>query len=162
MHSLPRVTEASRERVSREFDDLGPAACVAEVLKVLEQGNPELLDMAQRCARDIGEKTMAGFAMFYRLLIVAAVAAQGGIKLNPIPRIAPETRDRLTRQIDKDGAEGFTTQAIEHMEQNNPELLQMVHGFASRQPDYGRVMQGFALLYQSLILQLSMDRPRLH
>jgi len=51
---------------------------------------------------------------------------------------------------------------IAELEANNPELLQMTHGFASRQTGYLSVMQGFALLYQSLIAQLRVDRTLLH
>src|SRR5687768_1756553 len=71
MSMIPRVTAATREKVSREFDDLGPAASTAEVVQLLERSNPELLDMISRSARDIGHttKTMVGFAMFYRLLV---------------------------------------------------------------------------------------------
>ena len=162
MRSLPRVTETTRERVSREFDDLGPEACIAEIRQSLARRNPEFLDMASRCAKDIGEKTMMGFAMFYRLLALEADSADGGAELNPIPRVAPATRDLLIKKIDEEGPETFTMHAIEHLEENNPELLQMLHGFASRQPDYPRVMQGFALLYRSLILQLSTERARWH
>ena len=48
MSVLPRVTELTRERISREFDDLGPDACMAEIQADLRQHNPELLDMASR------------------------------------------------------------------------------------------------------------------
>ena len=50
MSVLPRVTELTRERISREFDDLGPDACMAEIKADLRQHNPELLDMASRWA----------------------------------------------------------------------------------------------------------------
>jgi len=65
------------------------------------------------------------------------------------------------RQIDREGAEAFTRQCIEDLEQNNPELLQTAHNFASGHRDYLRCMQGFALLYKSLVLQSSADRSYL-
>jgi hypothetical protein len=52
-------------------------------------------------------------------------------------------------------------EVIEDLERNNPGLLQMAHGFATRQPDYLQVMQGFALLYKSLIDQSAADRALL-
>jgi hypothetical protein len=163
MSMIPRVSAATRERVSREFDDLGPVACTAEVVQLLERSNPELLDMISRSARDIGRtaKTMVGFAMFYRLLTVES-SSEGAIDLNPLPRVAPETRDLLVTMIDERGAEALAMETIENLEQSNPELLQMAHSFASRHPDYLHVMQGFALLYKSLVLQLLADRKRAH
>ena len=55
MSVLPRVTELTRERISREFDDLGPDACMAEIKADLRQHNPELLDMAFRWAGEGSE-----------------------------------------------------------------------------------------------------------
>jgi hypothetical protein len=164
MSSLPRVSEITREQVAREFDDFGPAACTARLVQYLERGDPELLDMILRCANDVGHasKIMTGFAMFYRLLLVEASSAQGGTELNPLPRVSPDTRDELVRKIDEQGPEAFAMETIDQLERNNPELLQMAHRFASTHHDYLRTMQGFALLYQSLLSQLSADRTRLH
>lgn len=163
MSTLPRVSERTREKVSKEFDDLGPEATAA-VVRFLEHGNPELLEMIAKCARDIGNpaKTLTGFAMFYRLLVVESSSVKGGMELNPLPRVVPETRDLLVKRIDELGAEAFAMDSIAHLEQSNPELLQMAHGFASREPDYLHIMQGFALIYQSLLLQCRADRVRLH
>jgi hypothetical protein len=163
MSSLPRVSAGTRERVSREFDDLGPAACIAQVVQLLEHDNPELLDMIARCVRDVGEsgKAMAGFAMFYRLLLVELSAASSAPNRR-LPRVAPKTRDLVVRRIDQRGDDAFVMEAIADLEESNPELLQMAHTFASRHPDYLRIMQGFALVYRSLALQLSADRAHLH
>lgn len=62
MRVLPRVTELTRERISREFDEFGPDACMAEIKADLHQHNPELLDMASRSRRrrrrnTVGEDT---------------------------------------------------------------------------------------------------------
>jgi hypothetical protein len=104
---------------------------------------------------------MAGFAMFYRLLLVEASLADQ--RMAPaLPRVSPETRTALVRKIDQHGEEAFVTEAIEGLERDNPELLQMAHGFAARHPEYLRVMQGFALMYQALAAQLSSDRLRMH
>lgn len=120
--------------------------------------------MVLKWAQNVGQpdKTIVGFAMFYRLLAVESSLAVGGPELHTLPRVAPETRDLLVRKIDEEGPEGFALEAISHLEQNNPELLQMVHAFASRHSNYLGVMQGFALLYQALVLQLSGDRARVH
>jgi hypothetical protein len=68
----------------------------------------------------------------------------------------------IVRTIDSEGPEAFTMDVVAELEANNPELLQMAHGFASRQKDYLSVMQGFALLYQAISEQLAADRRLLH
>jgi hypothetical protein len=72
MSFLPRVTEKARELVARDFDARGPDVCLAEIVTHLEQHNPEILDMAVKCAADSGNphKVLLGFSMFYRLLVV--------------------------------------------------------------------------------------------
>ena len=164
MYSLPRVTELVRERISREFDHLGPEACVFEITESLKTDNPELLDMVSKCARDLGEpqKLMTGFSMFYRLLVAQATADLGQSTFNPLPRITADARDAIVLEIDRAGTEAFTTDAIDELERSNPELLQMAHYFASHQKDYLAVMQGFALMYKSLLVQSSEDRSLLH
>lgn len=164
MSFLPRVTAATRERVAREFDDHGPRVCTDQVVRSLERSNPEILDMILKCARDVGEpaKIMVGFAMFYLLLMMEASSAGEGGGLEPLPRVSADTRDLLVRKIDEQGADGFVIEAIEVLERDNPELLQMAHAFASDYEEYLRIMQGFALMYQSLVLQFSADRARMH
>jgi hypothetical protein len=99
MSLLPRVTERSRELLAREFDTRGPDACTAEIIEHLERHNPELLDMAAKCAADLGNpaKAMLGFSMFYRLLIPASPGI--GIP-TPLPRVSRETRALLVAEID--------------------------------------------------------------
>jgi hypothetical protein len=67
---LPRVTERTRERVAREFDDLGPDVCMNSIMRDLQRHNPELLDMASKWANDVGaaDRIITAFGMFYRLL----------------------------------------------------------------------------------------------
>src|SRR4051812_47984472 len=114
MSSLPHVTDVAREKVAREFDDLGPEACTAEIVSLLERRNPELLEMISNCARDIQNpaRILTSFAIFYRLLEVAACESEGGIELNQLPRVAPETRDLLIKVIDERGPEAFTMDTI--------------------------------------------------
>lgn len=164
MSWVPRVAESTRERVCREFDNLGPEACVTETSDYLRQHNPEILDMAVKCARDIGgpEQTMVGFTMFYRLLVVQLPAASAGSHGDVLPRVTPQVRDRIASEIAAQGAEAFTRRTLEHLTQHNPELLQMAHQFAARQRDYLGTMQGFALLYASLVAQADADRERPH
>jgi hypothetical protein len=67
----------TRERVAREFDDRGPEVCRTEITLDLEN-NPELLDMAARGARDVGNfaRVMTWFCMFYRVLTSQARAGR--------------------------------------------------------------------------------------
>jgi hypothetical protein len=104
---------------------------------------------------------MVGFGMFYRLLVMSQPASGTG-SLMPVPRVSTETRDQLVAEIDVMGSEAFTSRAIANLEANNPELLQMAHNFASRLVDYLHAMQGFALLYRSLVMQATIERRRLH
>jgi hypothetical protein len=164
MSSLPRVTELTREFVSRQFDDLGPEACLSEITASLTRENPEFLQMARKCAADVGNapRIMVGFGMFYQLLLSASADAAGRRVMHALPSVTAKTREALVREIDKDGPEAFTVRAIADLERDNPELMHMAHGFASRQGDYLRVMQGFALLYRSLDAQSAADRKYLH
>jgi hypothetical protein len=164
MSVLPRVTERIREQISREFDDLGPEACMAEIKADLSQHNPELLDMASRWAGENGETAsfMTAFGMFYRLLAAEALAPLGTGVLNPLPRVSGEVRNAIVKRIDRTGGEHFTREAIDNLEAVNPELLQMAHGYASQRPDYGRTMQGFALLHEALLAQFRLDRASPH
>ena len=181
MSLLPRVVETTRERVTEEFDTLGPELCLARMTEEMARNNPELLDMARRCAGDVAPdgtdpaKIMTGFAMFYRLLLAQWDIAQtpagdsaaperdpgrrhGGARLNPLPRVMPEVRDALVRRIDDQSPEVFTVAALEDIDFHNPQLLHMAHNFAMRFTDYLGIMQGFALLYMALTLQAEADR----
>lgn len=164
MSVLPRVTELTRERISREFDDLGPDACMAEIKDDLRQHNPELLDMAIRWAGGgaEGPNLITAFGMFYRLLAAEADAPLGSSALNPLPRVSIEVRDAIVKRIDRTDGETFTREAIDNLEVVNPELLQMAHGYASRRLDYGRTMQGFALLHEALLIQSRRDQAGRH
>ena len=120
--------------------------------------------MASKCAADVGEpsKIMVGFGMFYRLLTAQAHANAGRSLINLLPRITAETREDIVGKIDEQGAEAFTLEAVADLEATNPELLQMAHNFASRRTNYIGLMQGFALLYRSFIVQSIADRAYLH
>ena len=120
--------------------------------------------MASKCAADVGEpsKIMVGFGMFYRLLTAQAQTNAGRSLINPLPRITAETREDIVSEIDEQGAEAFTLEAVADLEATNPELLQMANNFASRRTNYIGVMQGFALLYRSFIVQSIADRAYLH
>jgi hypothetical protein len=164
MSLLPRVTEKARELVAREFDARGPDACTAEVIEHLEQYNPELLDMAVKCAADLenSAKVMVGFCMFYRLLVGQLPQVPGARVLTPLPRVTAQTRAQLVAEIDEKGSEAFTREALAELEESNPELLQMAHSFASGLGDYLHAMQGFALMNKSLLIQSTAERARLH
>ena len=170
MSSLPRVVAITREKVTREFDDRGPDVCRAEITRELEESNPELLDMATRCARDVGNvaRIMTGFCMFYRLLTSAARASLGtaseaaAVHSSLLPRVSSLTRSQLVRQIESSGSERFTLEALDELERHNPELLLMSHHFAEDQADYSGVMQGFALLFAALTAEAEQERSILH
>lgn len=160
MSFLPRVTELTREFVSRQFDDLGPEACMEEIMACLTRENPEFLEMARNCAADIGDapRIMVGFGMFYQLMVSQSANAVGRSVMHALPSVTAMTRHALVREIDTEGIEAFTIRAIGILERTNPELMQMAHGFALRQRDYLRVMQGFALLYRSLDAQAATEK----
>lgn len=167
MSLLPRVAERTRETVAREFDDHGPQHCVAEIMADLDSNNPELLDIARRCAHELGDsqRVIEGFCMFYRLLTLqaaqeAAAATSSGI--NVLPRVTSQTRDQVARQIDEQTTETFTSNYIAELERDNPELLQMAHRFATRHAQYLQIMQGIALWWACLVAQLRQDRAYMH
>jgi hypothetical protein len=171
MSVLPRVAESTREQITREFDDVGPDACVAEISAHLRENNPEWLYMAAKCAGDVGDprRIMSGFCMFYRLLIAQAapthpMTTESGApaELNPLPRVTAATRAEIVAKIDKSGADAFIHDALQELDDGNPELLQMAHYFASAHDDYLGVMQGFALLYIALRIQSETDRLSVH
>jgi hypothetical protein len=157
MRPLPRVDAVMRERIAREFDDRGPEVCRAEIIADLEANNPELLDIATRCARDVGDflRVMTGFCMFYRLL---NAQAQG----TSLPRVSDGTRADIVKRIDSIGSQAFTRDAIADLESNNPQLLLTAHHFAADQADYAGVMQGFALLYACLSAEAGRQHAVLH
>ena len=164
MSMLPRVTELTREWIAREFDDLGPDVCMAEIEADLRRHNTELLDMASRWAGGSGEadRLMTEFGMFYRLLAAEAHAPLGVAELNPLPRVSMEVRDAIVDRIDRTGVEDFTREAIGNLETVNPQLLRMAHGSASRRADYGRTIQGFALIHEAMLSQWKRDRAGQH
>jgi hypothetical protein len=161
---LAPVTPSLRESIAREFDDRGPDVCLREIENDLRLNNPELLEMAAKCAYSLGDyrKVMIGFGMFYRLLLAPATPGEEHTLLSPLPRVTPQTREMIVRVIDRKGPETFTMDVIDEMETDNPELLQMAHRFASRQRDYLSVMQGFVLLYRSVMDQFIADRTSLN
>ncbi|MBB5662728.1 hypothetical protein GGI64_000150 [Rhizobium leguminosarum] len=137
---------------------------MAEIKADLHQHNPELLDMAVRWVGNGAEAAglMAAFGMFYRLLASEADALMGSSALNPLPRVSIEVREAIVKRIDQTDGETFTREAIDNLEVVNPELLQMAHGYASRRSDYGRTMQGFALLHEALLIQSRRDQAGRH
>jgi hypothetical protein len=171
MRTLPRVADSTRERITREFDDLGPDTCVAEISAHLRNNNPEWLYMAAKCAGDVGypQRIMVGFCMFYRVLVAQAVPSQrltsesgATAGLDPLPRVTVATRAAIVADIDRKGDESFISDALQELEAGNPQLLQMAHYFASAHDNYLGVMQGFALLYTALLIQSGTDSLSVH
>ena len=69
--ALPLVTNLTRERTARELDGRGPDSCRLETLHELRETNPEVLDMASKCAASFGarsESVLLELFIFYRLL----------------------------------------------------------------------------------------------
>ena len=112
---LPRVTERTRERVAREFDDLGPDVCMNSIMRDLQRHNPELLDMASKWANDVGaaERIITAFGMFYRLLSAETLSPLEPRAVSPLPRVSAETRGLIVQRIDQIGSESFTHDAID-------------------------------------------------
>jgi len=164
MSPIAPVTEAARERVAREFDDRGPEACMAEIVGDLRHNNPELLDIASRCAASLGDapRVMQAFGVFYRLMIDPWAPAHHPRALSPLPRVTPETRDRLVAEIDREGAERFVLGIVGELERQNPELLRALHALASQLPDPLGAAQGLALFYRAVTAEASGGRPFLH
>ncbi len=148
--ALPLIDLRLWERVARDFDDVGPDACISEIFDELLAHNPHYLEMALRSARDVGdpEGMFAGFAMFYRILSLGA-CERGSV----LPRITPETRDAIAALAGECGDAQFVMLATDTLRAENPCLMQMADGFASRHEDYLGIMQAFALLYKSLSAQ---------
>src|SRR3979490_719128 len=108
MSALPRGAESTREQITREFDDVGPDACVAEISAYLREHNPEWLWMAAKCARDVGDpqRIMGGVCMFYRLLIARGAPVHlrtmdsgAPAELDPLPRVTVATRAAIVAKI---------------------------------------------------------------
>lgn len=158
---LPLVTTHTREKTARELDDRGPDSCMLETLHELRDTNPEVLDMAEKCAASFGSRTKDIFLellIFYRLLLAEYKAMDPRLRLlASFPRVSRQTRDRLLEQIDSTGEHAFTSKAIEDLEKSNPELLLMAHNSATRCGEYLPMMQGFALIYRALSEQAAAD-----
>src|ERR1700730_8833129 len=94
---LPPVTPLIRERIAREFDDRGPDACMVEVADDLTRNNPELLDMAAKCANSLGDyrRIMVGFGMFYRLLLAPASPGDDRSRSSAREAVTPQTRHTI-------------------------------------------------------------------
>ncbi|HEY2037336.1 MAG TPA: hypothetical protein VGG96_10005 [Steroidobacteraceae bacterium] len=161
----------TRERVVREFDDRGPDVCRTEITLELEATNPEVLDIATRCARDVGDfhRMMTGFCMFYRLLAAEAQGCAGepgfeerGRPISLLPRAQAATRSEVVKRIDAVGSQEFIREAVDELERHNPELLLTAHHFADDQPDYGGIIQGFALIYAVLTAEAAREQGVLH
>jgi hypothetical protein len=158
------LAEAARERIAQEFDDRGPDACMAEILVDLKRNNPELLDIAMRCAESLGNasRVMQAFGMFYRLMIDPWLPADDPLGLSPLPRVTPEMRDRLVEEIDRAGAEAFTLDVVAELERSNPELLQALYAIASSTRNALGMTQGLALFYRAVAVQAAGGGRVLH
>lgn len=112
---------------------------------------------------------MLGFCIFYRLLLAQAAADSERpwahaprAQFDPLPRVTPQTRAAVLREIGERGEEAFTRDAVEVLERSNPAFLQVAHRFARRSRDYLGAMRGFALVYACLARQCDAERPRVH
>ena len=117
----------------------GALACTLELGKVRPFGQN---DLARFAASD---------AALRRLIAGEAATEQTPLRVFTV-----------VAQIDKLGPGLFIMNVVAELETQNPELLQMAHNFASMQPDYLPVMQGFALLYKALLDQAVADKALLH
>lgn len=163
MSSLPRITERICEQVAREFDDLGPDACMAVVTQDLRRNNPALLDMACGWANDVREpiRMLLGFGRFYRLLMAQTPSSETA-GLSALPCVSAETARQVAEQLHRQGSEAFTAQSLARMERDNPALLRMAKACIAENDDHLQVMQGFAFFYRTLEEQSAADRRRLN
>jgi len=123
-------------------------------------------------ARDTGEPedSLAGLCMFYRLLAAQSADEHGLVEGGTsdlsmsawLPRVTPESRERIVKEIDEAGVQSFTRGYIEQLARDNPELLQMAHGFAANRARYLLIMQGLILIWASLVSQAKADRTSVH
>jgi hypothetical protein len=69
----------------------GPQARGEEALAILGRGNQERLDIARKCAADLGDVTrvLAGFGLFYGLLLGEVPAAER--RRHSLPRMTAAT-----------------------------------------------------------------------
>jgi hypothetical protein len=111
---------------------------MAEILADLCRNNPELLDIASRCATSVGNavRAMQAFGVFYRLMI----------------------GDRLVAEIDREGPERFVLGILGEFEWQNPELLHSLHALSSRLPDPFGAAQGLALFYRAVAVGATVGR----
>ena len=151
---LPFVSERHWERVARDFEDLGPAVCVAEIVARLETDNPRYLAVARRCASAAADEAgvFTGFATFYG--IIGREARERGAL---VPRIADQTLEVIDALLQEFGEDQFVVLSTGLLCGENPCLAQMADSFASRQSDSLTIMQGFVLLYKCLSMQATID-----
>jgi hypothetical protein len=99
LNMLPRVTGRARERVAREFDDLGPDVCMNSIIRDLQQHNPELLDMASKWANDVGaaDRIITAFGTFYRILSAETLLPLEPRAVSPLQRVSADTRGLILR-----------------------------------------------------------------
>jgi hypothetical protein len=100
--------------------------------------------------------------MFYRLITHPWPPADAPSTLSPLPRVTPETRDRLVAAIERDGSEAFILGIIVQLERQNPDLLRALHSLASQLPDAFKLTQGLALFYQAVAMEAAGGRAASH
>jgi hypothetical protein len=76
---LPCVSHITltRERIARELDDRGPEVCLTETLQELSVSNPEILDIATKCAESFGHSSAKILLELLRILSSALGGIQG-------------------------------------------------------------------------------------
>ena len=166
MSVLPRVTELTRERISREFDDLGPDACMAEIEADLREHNPELLDMASRWAA--GERRSEQPHDGIRHVLQAAGRGSARLRLRlqaaftccrAFPsRSATPSSSASTAPMARRSRTRRSTISKPAIPNSCRWLTDMRRGDRTMR----RTMQGFALLHEALLIQSRRDQASRH
>ena len=67
-----------------------------------------------------------------------------------LPRVTEKARERLARDFDARGPDVCMTEILEHLQQHNPELLDMATRWAADLGNAEKAMVGFGMFYRLL------------
>jgi hypothetical protein len=71
--------------------------------------------------------------------------------MNLLPRVTEKARELLAREFDARGPDVCMVEIVQHLEQHNPELLDMAAKWAADVGNPAKAMLGFGMFYRLLI-----------